>query len=183
MPTNVPGNGASYPANVRTPSDSDSPLASGQLRTALTDLADRTEYLRTKAPGVQVDMSYTLDVAADGTTSSTWSDVPGTSTGFTANAGDRVEIFVKLRMSMSGGAEGEARCYWYNPDATTTTITRSTVGKYSDAGIPAEWLSIATMTFATQTGVHNLYVQHRSTDNTTNLTTTIDSIMVKVFRA
>ncbi len=183
MPTNVPGSGASYPANVRTPSDSDSPLASGQLRTAFTDLADRTEYLRTKASGVATSIAFTLDVAADSTTSSAWSDVPGTSTGFSADAGDIVEIRVKLRVNLgAGGAEALVRCYWYNPDATVTTIARSEVQKYADAAIASEDLVIDTIAFATQTGVHNLYVEHKSTDNTTSATTTVSSIFVKAIK-
>lgn len=183
MPTNVPGSAASYPVNIRTPSDSDSPLASGQLRTALTDLADRTAYLAGTAKGVAASITYTLDVAADSTTSSTYSDVPGTATGFTATAGDIVEIRVKLRVNLGGGgAEALVRCYWYNPDATTTAITRSEVQKYADAGIPSEDLVIDTIAIATQTGAHNLYVEHKSTDNTTSVTTTVSSIYVKVVK-
>lgn len=181
MPFDVPGSGASFPANVRAPSDSDSPLASGQLRTAITDLADRTAYLKGSGHGAAV--GYTVDVTPASRTSSTFGDITGTSTVFTATAGDRVEIKVKLKVNLSAGAEGEVRVYWYNPDATKTTITRSLVAKYASATIPSEDLTIDTFAFATQTGVHNLYVEHRSTDNTNSVTTTINSILVKAFKS
>lgn len=45
MPSNLTDVTTSYPAQLAAPSDSDSPLASGQLRTVLQQIADRTGFL------------------------------------------------------------------------------------------------------------------------------------------
>jgi hypothetical protein len=47
MPTNIPGNPANFPANIRAPSGSDARNSTTEAA-ALQDLADRTAYLKTQ---------------------------------------------------------------------------------------------------------------------------------------
>lgn len=166
-----------FPTPVSAPSDSDSPLASGQLRTVLQQLKDRSDFLRErgfKSSNRRTGLLNSL------TTSGVYVDIVGSSTVVMASAGDilRVSLYVVLSPDAASGCA--AQVYYYNPDATTTVIGESGVGV--EAGTDPIPATIVVEREATQTGLHNFYVRQRSYVGGTSTGVEVRSLIVDVMK-
>lgn len=179
MPYTLPGTATDEP-NLTPPSDSDPPLASGYFLIVFTQIANVLKYLKTKMPGVQASRAENAGAAPLATTSSTYSEVTGSSTVFTAEAGDRIKMYVKYRQAPGAGTGAGARLKWYNPDASQTVHGASVMSTLQPS--QDNHLMIVFDALATQTGVHNLYLEHSSLDNATSITTELYRVVVEVIK-
>lgn len=119
-----------WPTPISVPADSDSPLASGALKTALKSLSDRTDWLKARTVLIA---SYEAAVDGDGVIDSSsaptgvWNDVEDTRVNVpNVKAGDLIEVWATYRLRTTGSNSVRARLN-YN-GAAVHRSTRTTEG-------------------------------------------------------
>jgi len=112
-----------WPSPIAVPADSDSPLASGQLRNTLKQLADRTDHLdarRYLKNAYQVDFATNALIATRTAPSAVWLNVTAVQVLANVKAGDLVKIAASYVLKSAGAGDVRARLRY---DATAIAST------------------------------------------------------------
>lgn len=147
-----------YPSTVSVPDDSESLLWSGPIRTTLTQIADRTDYLAAK------DKAFSFSgTNATNTSSTTFVDVTGATVAVgTLAIGDRIQI-----TSFCEATTTEVTSRVVVTDTVDTTAGSSSL--ISSAVSPYTRVEIWTYT-ATRATAHTVKLQHKVSSGTQRAT-------------
>lgn len=113
-----------FPTPIAVPSDSDSPLASGQLKTCLKDLADRTDHLNARTYLVnsyQVDKSTAALIDTCTAPTATWKYVTAVQVLADVKAGDLLEVRATYLLKSAGAGDVRARLIYDGTGIASTT--------------------------------------------------------------
>lgn len=127
-----------------------------------------------------VDHVHDDALGSDTTASGSYTVVSHSAIPFTANAGDIVECWIRLRMNPGAANKSYARVRWTKPDTSTEVIGESVA-----AALTASADNYETIMFTrsiVDAGTYDVVVQHYSNDGTTTVTTEVLSVVLNVRR-
>jgi len=113
-----------WPTPVNVPSDSDSPLASGQLKVTLKQLADRSDHLHARRyvkNVYQVDKSTAVVLATRVAPSAVWLYVSAVEVLADVKAGDLVQVSANYLLKSAGAGDVRARLSYAGAGIASTT--------------------------------------------------------------
>lgn len=119
-----------FPTPGTVPADSDSPLASGELKTSLKKLFDRTDHLNARRyikNAYQVDKSTNAVLATRSAPSAVWLYVSAVQVLADVKAGDLIDVRASYLLTSAGAGDVRARLsYGGTPIASTTQVCTGT---------------------------------------------------------
>lgn len=113
-----------FPTPGTVPSDSDSPLASGELKTSLKKLFDRTDHLDARRyikNAYQVDKTTNAVLATRTAPSAVWLYVSAAEVLADVKAGDLIDVRASYLLSSGGAGDVRARLSYAGSSIASTT--------------------------------------------------------------
>ena len=113
-----------FPTPIAVPADSDPPLASGQLKTCLKALADRTDHLNARRylqNAYQVNTTTAALIDTQTAPTATWKYVTAVQVLADVKAGDLLEVRATYLLKSAGAGDVRARLIYDGTGIASTT--------------------------------------------------------------